>query len=125
MKQQKIRIVQSLCLCFFLLMLCANGADLAEKCNQVVQKVIPCLNFATGKAAVPTAECCDASEKIKESVPECLCYIIQQTHKGSPEVKSMGIQEAKLLQLPTACNLKNASITNCPSKSLHFLLFTN
>ncbi|XLR60048.1 non-specific lipid transfer protein GPI-anchored 1 [Arachis ipaensis] len=92
-----------------------EGADaLAGKCSTVVQQVIPCLNFATGQAQVPSKECCDASSKIKDSAPECLCYVIQQTHKGSPEVKSMGIQEARLIQLPSACKLKNASISNCP-----------
>ncbi|XP_020229846.1 non-specific lipid transfer protein GPI-anchored 1 [Cajanus cajan] len=93
----------------------SEGAEnLAAKCNLLVQKVIPCMNYATGQAAVPTKGCCEATSEIKTSNPECLCFAIQQTHKGSPEVKSMGIQEARLLQLPTACNLKNASTTNCP-----------
>ncbi|TKY47773.1 Non-specific lipid transfer protein GPI-anchored 1 [Spatholobus suberectus] len=93
----------------------ANGADdLATKCSQVVDKVIPCLEFATGKEATPKKECCDATKAMKETNPECLCYIIQETHKGSPQIKSLGIQEAKLLQLPSACNVKNASISNCP-----------
>ncbi|KAK6645968.1 hypothetical protein PHAVU_L002446 [Phaseolus vulgaris] len=87
---------------------------LAAECNLLVQKVIPCLNFATGQAAVPTKECCEATLEIKKSDPKCLCFAIQQTHKGIPEAKSMGIQEGRLLQLPSACNLKNASTTNCP-----------
>lgn len=115
---------QMWCLCFIvLIMVCgsinrANGADddLAKKCGAVVQQVIPCLEFATGKVETPKKECCDSATKIKDAAPECLCYIIQQTHKGSPESKSMGIQESRLLQLPTACNLKNTSVTNCPSK---------
>lgn len=95
----------------------SEGAeDLAQKCGQVVQKVIPCLDFATGKALTPKKECCDAANSIKETDPECLCYIIQQTHKGSPESKSLGIQEDKLLQLPTVCKVKNANLTDCPSK---------
>ncbi|RDY11852.1 Non-specific lipid transfer protein GPI-anchored 1, partial [Mucuna pruriens] len=93
----------------------ARGADdLTTKCSQVIQKVLPCLNFATGKEDKPEEKCCDATTSIKDTNPECLCYIIQQTHKGSSEVKDLGIQEAKLLQLPSACNVKNASITNCP-----------
>ncbi|KAI4297105.1 hypothetical protein L6164_037010 [Bauhinia variegata] len=105
----------------FLLTLAAGtvyGDDLRDKCTKDVQKVIPCLSFAKGDAAVPTKECCSAATAIKESEPDCLCYIIQQTHKGSPESKSLGIQEARLLQLPSVCNIKNASITNCP-KLLH------
>ncbi|CAL0328021.1 unnamed protein product [Lupinus luteus] len=114
------QIHQLISLSFFLLIVCGtlatvNGADdLATKCGQVVEKVIPCLSFATGKAATPTKECCDAATEIKESNPQCLCYIIQQTHKGSPQSKQMGIQEDKLLQLPSVCNVKNASISLCP-----------
>ncbi|KAK2443342.1 Bifunctional inhibitor/lipid-transfer protein/seed storage 2S albumin superfamily protein [Trifolium repens] len=105
-----------MCLCVLALIIdVSNGADnLAQKCGQVVQKVIPCLDFATGKADAPKKECCDATNSIKDTDPECLCYIIQQTHKGSPESKSMGIQEDKLLQLPTVCHVKDANITNCP-----------
>lgn len=107
---------------WFVLVVCVIGADdLTTKCAAVVTKVTPCLNFATGTAAAPTKECCDSATSIKESNPECLCFIIQQIHKGSPEVKSMGIQESRLLQLPSACNLKNASISNCPSK--YYTLF--
>ncbi|CAJ1851467.1 unnamed protein product [Sphenostylis stenocarpa] len=93
----------------------ADGADdLANKCGQVMQKVLPCLGFVSGKEAKPKEECCDATESIKETNPECLCYVIQQTHKGSPEIKSLGIQESKLLQLPSVCQVKNASISDCP-----------
>ncbi|KAJ1382066.1 Plant lipid transfer protein/Par allergen [Sesbania bispinosa] len=101
-------------LCFFVLIVVSGGEDFAKKCSEVVSQVIPCLDFAQGKAAQPKKECCDAATKIKESSPECLCYIIQQTHKGSDQSKSLGIQEGKLLQLPTACAVKNASISNCP-----------
>lgn len=99
-----------------MMMMAAEGGDnLAEKCGQVVQKVIPCLGFATGKEATPSKQCCDSATVIKDTDPECLCYIIQQTHKGSAESKSMGIREDRLLQLPSACQVKNASISNCPS----------
>ncbi|ESW35763.1 hypothetical protein PHAVU_001G262400 [Phaseolus vulgaris] len=96
-------------------MTAAEGADdLSTKCAEVVQKVIPCLDFASGKEAAPKKECCDATASIKESNPECLCFVIQQTHKGSPQIKSLGIQEDKLLQLPSLCKVKNATITDCP-----------
>lgn len=105
-----------MCLCVLALIIGgSNGAeDLASKCGSVVQKVIPCLDFATGKAPTPKKECCDAANSIKATDPECLCYIIQQTHKGSPESKSMGIQEDKLLQLPTVCHVNGANISDCP-----------
>ncbi|OIV97477.1 hypothetical protein TanjilG_11001 [Lupinus angustifolius] len=120
MKYHQSRVNELISLSFVLIvcgtLATVNGADdLATKCGQVVEKVIPCLNFATGKAATPTKQCCDAvNDEIKESDPECLCYIILQTHKGSPQSKQMGIQEDKLLQLPSACNVKNANITQCP-----------
>lgn len=98
----------------------ANGDDdksLGDKCGTEFQKVAACLTYATGKAPSPSKECCDAAEDIKDHDPVCLCYIIEQIHKGSsPQLKSMGIQEEKLLQLPSACKLTNATISNCPSK---------
>ncbi|XP_058767564.1 non-specific lipid transfer protein GPI-anchored 1-like [Vicia villosa] len=108
------------CLCVLALtiIVCSNvsnaAEDLSKTCGQVVSKVIPCLDFATGKAPTPKKECCDAAKSIKDTDPECLCYIIQQTHKGSPESKSMGIQEDKLLQLAGVCGVK-ANISDCPS----------
>ncbi|KAL3337403.1 hypothetical protein AABB24_029851 [Solanum stoloniferum] len=112
----------------------ANGDDksLGDKCGAEFQKVAACLTYATGKAPSPSKECCDAAEDIKDHDPVCLCYIIEQIHKGSsPQLKSMGIQEEKLLQLPSACKLTNASISNCPKllnippTSPDYAIFTN
>lgn len=95
----------------------ASAADNpAEECKDDFQKVMSCLEFATGKATVPTKDCCTAVEGIKEDDPKCLCFIIQQTHSGGQTIRSLGIQEAKLLQLPSACHLKNATVSNCPSQ---------
>ncbi|XP_027336503.1 non-specific lipid transfer protein GPI-anchored 1-like [Abrus precatorius] len=115
MKQQSR--VKFLWLCLFLWIACGSingGDDLTQECSEVVQKVIPCLDFAAGKEATPKKECCDAATVIKDTKPQCLCFIIQETHKGSPSIKNLGIQEAKLLQLPDACHVKNASVANCP-----------
>ncbi|KAF9597019.1 hypothetical protein IFM89_014884 [Coptis chinensis] len=38
----------------------------------------------------------------------------EEAHDGASSFKQMGLQEAKLLQLPTACNLVNANISDCP-----------
>ncbi|WVZ04878.1 hypothetical protein V8G54_018224 [Vigna mungo] len=92
----------------------AEGDDFSSKCTSAMDKVPPCLSFATGKKDIPSDDCCAATLSIKQSNPECLCYIIELTHKGSPQVKQLGIQEDKLLQLPSACHMKNASITDCP-----------
>lgn len=99
-----------------------SGASLTDKCTQEIQNVAQCLSFATGKAETPTKECCTSVKGMRESAPECLCFMIQQTHNGSQTIKSLGIQEAKLLQLPTACSLKNSSVSDCPSESLSLSL---
>ncbi|CAH2034110.1 unnamed protein product [Thlaspi arvense] len=92
----------------------AVGGPLADKCSKDIQQVTLCLDFATGKAPTPSKKCCDAVEDIKEKDPECLCYVIQQAKSGGQAMKDFGIQEGKLIQLPSSCQLHNASISNCP-----------
>lgn len=99
----------------------AGGGALADECSQDFQKVTLCLDFATGKATTPSKKCCDAVEDIKERDPKCLCFVIQQAKTGGQALKDLGVQEDKLIQLPTACQLHNASITNCPSTFLVLL----
>uniref|UniRef100_A0A0A0LCN4 Bifunctional inhibitor/plant lipid transfer protein/seed storage helical domain-containing protein n=1 Tax=Cucumis sativus TaxID=3659 RepID=A0A0A0LCN4_CUCSA len=57
-------------------------------------------------------ECCDSIEGIKESKPKCLCFFIQQTRNGNQHIKSLGIQEIKLLHLPSVCHLKSSSVSH-------------
>ncbi|XP_042063221.1 non-specific lipid transfer protein GPI-anchored 1-like [Salvia splendens] len=94
----------------------AGGAEtIAEKCASEFQKVTPCLSFVTAKAKAPGKECCSSATELQDEDPACLCYIIQQVHNGSnAAIKSMGVQEARLLQLPAACSLANASLSECP-----------
>ncbi|XP_010540409.1 PREDICTED: non-specific lipid transfer protein GPI-anchored 1-like isoform X2 [Tarenaya hassleriana] len=91
-----------------------GGGALAEECNEDFQKVMLCLDFARGKVATPTKQCCDSVGGIKDKDPKCLCFIIQQTRTGGEALKQLGVQEDKLLQLPSACQLRNASISDCP-----------
>ncbi|KAG5227942.1 GPI-anchored protein [Salix suchowensis] len=84
-----------------------DGDNLASECS----------NDSRRKANTPTKDCCGAVQTIKDSEPKCLCYIIQQAHNGSTQFKNLGIQEAKMLQLPTACKLQNASLSFCPSET--------
>ncbi|GAV91688.1 LTP_2 domain-containing protein [Cephalotus follicularis] len=98
----------------FYLFVCEVISVSSEDCTADFQKVTPCLGYATGKATIPTKDCCTATKEIKESDPKCLCFIIQQTNNSSNTIKSMGIQVAKLLELPSACQLQNASASNCP-----------
>ncbi|KAJ4871785.1 Non-specific lipid transfer protein GPI-anchored 1 [Raphanus sativus] len=92
----------------------AGGGSLLDECSKDIQTVTLCLDFATGKAPNPSKKCCDAIEGIKEKDPKCLCFLIQQAKSGGQAFKDLGIQEAKLIQLPTSCQLHNASISNCP-----------
>lgn len=93
----------------------AKEENLKEECSNDLQKVVNCFDFATGKAAAPGKECCDSVEVMKENNPKCLCFFIQQTHNGNQQIKDLGIQEIKILQLPSVCHLKNSSVTYCPS----------
>ncbi|KAG6791328.1 hypothetical protein POTOM_000445 [Populus tomentosa] len=92
-----------------------DGDSLSAECSSAFQKVMGCLSYATGKANTPTKDCCSAVQGVKDSEPKCLCYVMQQAHNGSAQFKSLGVQEAKLLQLPTACQLQNASLSFCPN----------
>ncbi|XP_057949590.1 non-specific lipid transfer protein GPI-anchored 1 [Malania oleifera] len=93
-----------------------GSAGLQEQCSSAFEKVANCLGYTTGKAAAPTKECCTSVGEMRSSQPACLCFFILETHKGSPQIKQLGVQEAKLLELPSACKLVNASITDCPKQ---------
>ncbi|KAL4319192.1 hypothetical protein GQ457_18G022680 [Hibiscus cannabinus] len=93
----------------------ADESGLANQCGKDFQSVMSCLNFAQGKADKPSTECCSAVSGVQEKEPKCLCYILQQSQtSGAQSLKSLGVQQAKLFQLPSACQLKNASVSNCP-----------
>ncbi|KAF5952813.1 hypothetical protein HYC85_010757 [Camellia sinensis] len=116
-----------------LVLVCGEAVTTEKKCGDDFTKVTTCMAFATGKSDTPTKECCTSVTEIKQSDPECLCYFIQQTHSGSQQqVKSMGIQESRLLLLPSACKLTNASVSDCPTELLKipstspdYAIFTN
>ncbi|KAF5746434.1 GPI-anchored protein precursor [Tripterygium wilfordii] len=107
-------VILCLVACLFVCGAVVVAEDLSTDCADDFQKVMTCLSFATGKANTPTKECCNSVKDIKESDPKCLCFIIQQTHNGSEAVRSLGIQGAKLLQLPSACAVTNANVSDCP-----------
>ncbi|XP_043706532.1 non-specific lipid transfer protein GPI-anchored 1-like [Telopea speciosissima] len=96
----------------FLIEPASSSASTEQECSKEFAKLSPCLSYATGKSAYPSAECCSEVSEIKSKNPVCLCYIIQQTHEG--QAKQMGLQEVKLIQLPSVCKLTNASISDCP-----------
>ncbi|KAL1565297.1 non-specific lipid transfer protein GPI-anchored 1-like [Salvia divinorum] len=94
----------------------ARGTEtIAEKCTSKFHKVTPCLPFVTAKAKALSKECCSSATELKEEDPACFCYIIEQVHNDSnTAVKSLGVQKARLLQLPLSCYMANASLSQCP-----------
>nr|GME12426.1 non-specific lipid transfer protein GPI-anchored 1-like [Ipomoea batatas] len=107
--------------CLFVTLIVSGGSvkgaeDLQGKCGKDIQKVVDCLGFATGKAATPGKECCDSASSIDATErPLCFCYIIEQVHNGSnTQIQGSGIQVDRLLRLPSACNINDVNVTNCP-----------
>ncbi|KAL7606915.1 non-specific lipid transfer protein GPI-anchored 1 [Lactuca sativa] len=102
------------------IVICGSGIggsaqSLADQCASKLPEVMTCVAFASGKESTPQKKCCDSVTEMKESNPACLCFLIQQIHNGTnPALKSMNIQEARLLQLPSACKIAGASISDCP-----------
>ncbi|XP_073035762.1 non-specific lipid transfer protein GPI-anchored 1-like [Primulina eburnea] len=110
----------------------AADDTIATKCAPEFQKVTDCLPFVTAKADTPSKVCCNSVTEIKDRDPACLCFLIEQIHNGSnAALKTLGIQEARLLQLSSSCKLTNASISECPKllnldpKSPEAAIFTN
>ncbi|OVA17488.1 Bifunctional inhibitor/plant lipid transfer protein/seed storage helical domain [Macleaya cordata] len=110
----------------------SSSPSVEDKCKKEFSKVGVCLDYATGKAKVPSQECCTTVDDIKKRDAVCLCYVIQQVHEGEATLKQLGVQEAKLLQLPGACKLTNINIsTDCPkllnisSTSPDYAIFSN
>nr|DAD34235.1 TPA_asm: hypothetical protein HUJ06_004875 [Nelumbo nucifera] len=98
---------------------------LAQQCaNELLTKLSPCLDYSTGKAELPTKECCTSVTSMRDQHPVCLCFLIQQTHNGRPEVKQLGLKEDRLLKISGTCKLTNASISECPRKSLSLFSFS-
>ncbi|KAJ3681275.1 hypothetical protein LUZ60_015764 [Juncus effusus] len=91
-----------------------DDSSLQNKCANEIAKLTNCLDYSTGKTNVPSSQCCSSTTEIRKDDPVCLCYIIQQTHAGSENVKSLGIRFDRLISLPTDCKMANASVSNCP-----------
>ncbi|XP_010249032.1 PREDICTED: non-specific lipid transfer protein GPI-anchored 1-like [Nelumbo nucifera] len=91
-----------------------SDAASVEQCSSSLTSVTNCLDYSSGKAESPNKDCCNSVTKIRDQNPVCLCFIIQQTHKGTNSFKQLGLKEDRLLQLPTACKLANASVSECP-----------
>ncbi|RWR87007.1 non-specific lipid transfer protein GPI-anchored 1-like protein [Cinnamomum micranthum f. kanehirae] len=100
---------------FFSSILGLSSSDtIAQQCSSALTKVMDCLQYSTGKAAEPTGACCTSTKEVRKDDPVCLCFFIQQTFKGVPEIKTFGVKVDRLLLLPSACKLTNTSVADCP-----------
>ncbi|PIA33785.1 hypothetical protein AQUCO_04000086v1 [Aquilegia coerulea] len=94
---------------------CAAPSPTVEApCSIEFSEVDVCLSFATGKTDSPSKDCCTNIKDIMDKNPVCFCFVIQQAHDKSIRLKTRGLQKAKVLQLPSACNLANGSMSVCP-----------
>jgi hypothetical protein len=89
---------------------------LQSKCQGDFGKLTDCMDYATGHAASPSSTCCGDAGDTEKARPECLCYIIQQTHTGRNQVQSLGLRFDRLMALPAACNLPNSNVSLCISE---------
>ncbi|KAJ8634151.1 hypothetical protein MRB53_027487 [Persea americana] len=117
---------------FFSSILGLTSSDTIEQqCSSALTKVMDCLQYSTGKAATPTEACCTSTKEMRKDDPVCLCFFIQQTYKGVPTIKQLGVKVDRLLLLPTACKLTNSSVADCPKllnlspTSPDYAIFTN
>lgn len=86
---------------------------LQTKCQEDLQKLSDCMDYATGHEDTPSAKCCEDTADTQKSRPECLCSIIQQVHSGSHGVQQLGLRFERLLAQPAACKLPNANVSLC------------
>lgn len=122
----KMKMYNFSCWCLLMMMMVMilswevdSSSSLASECSEKLPDVMTCVGFASGKESSPGQKCCDSVKGMKDSNPACLCFLIQQIHNGTnPALQKMNIQESRLLQLPSACNIANASTADCPSKSI-------
>lgn len=105
-----------LMLCLLKVALC-DDTSIENRCGNEITKLTNCLDFATGKTSEPAGSCCSSVSDIRQRDAVCLCFIVQQTHDGSPGFKSLGLQFPRMLALPGDCKIVNSSITECPSKN--------
>ncbi|XP_058093132.1 non-specific lipid transfer protein GPI-anchored 1 [Magnolia sinica] len=105
--------------------------SIQERCTNEITKMMGCLEYSTAKSSEPSNGCCNSVKDIRNKDAVCLCFIIQKTYEGVPQLKELGLRVDRLIQLPTDCKLTNTSISDCPklldlpSNSPANAIFTN
>ncbi|WOL03731.1 non-specific lipid transfer protein GPI-anchored 1-like [Canna indica] len=129
-------MISSWCSSSLLLFVCVVGLvagddSVQQKCAQTTTKMLPCLDYASGKKDEPPSSCCTVVTDIRKTDPACLCFVIQQAHSGSPGFRSLDLKVDRLVQLPSICKLANSSVSDCPKllgippSSPEYSIFTN
>ncbi|XP_074570434.1 non-specific lipid transfer protein GPI-anchored 1-like [Curcuma longa] len=112
-------------------MVVAADDSMQQQCAQASSSLFPCIDYGDGSSKRPSSDCCTTVGDIRSSRPVCLCFVIQQTRNASSGFRTLGLRVDRLLMLPAACSLVNASVSNCPAllnlprSSPDYSIFTN
>ncbi|KAL1829482.1 hypothetical protein ACET3Z_007894 [Daucus carota] len=88
------------------LFLAAQVSEAAVPCSTVTVKAAPCLNFARGVDATPSAQCCSGLTALASGAKtlddkKAICNCMKNAVKN---IK--GVQDKYLSKIPTACKIK-------------------
>ncbi|PKU78726.1 non-specific lipid transfer protein GPI-anchored 1 [Dendrobium catenatum] len=126
------RVVSLLFLVMFVAVATSTDAPTVDQqCATEASKLTECLGYASGQDKSPTGKCCGSVTDIKGKDPTCLCLVIRQAHGGGGGFSAFHLRLDRLLTLPKACALANASVSDCPKllnlppNSPDYAIFTN
>ncbi|XP_020587006.1 non-specific lipid transfer protein GPI-anchored 1 [Phalaenopsis equestris] len=120
-----------LLLLFFAAARASDAPSIDQNCATEASKLTDCLGYASGQEAAPTGKCCGSVTEMRGEDPACLCLVIRQAHAGGGGFSAFHLRLDRLLTLPRACALANASVSYCPKllnlppNSPDIAIFTN
>lgn len=85
-----------------------------EECAPHLMTLQTCLQFVSGKAEIPTPNCCQALDKLVNTQPKCLCVLIKDHDSSLLNVFDIKLEYAAIL--PRKCDIANADISKCPGE---------
>ncbi|CAI9118423.1 OLC1v1019993C1 [Oldenlandia corymbosa var. corymbosa] len=93
----------------------SSTSQTTENCVRLVQSLVPCLDYVTGRSTEPTGNCCSAfGNAIYSSIaPSCLCQAFRDDTAGQ-----YGVNTTLALSLPSQCHLNSTPlIGDCNDKT--------
>ncbi|CAL5421113.1 unnamed protein product [Camellia sinensis] len=99
-----------------------------DQCSNDFEKLVTCLNYATGKAAAPTTECCNSVAEIKDKDPVCLCFnrlTMVVSRSRTWVFNSLVCFNFPLLASSLMLVSLIAQLLNIPASSPDYKIFTN